>query len=51
MEIKMNNKIMMGFLFSFCFFSSVVTQAAVETEDAEAQISTLKAKLKGKYYG
>lgn len=49
MEIKMNNKIMMGFLFSFCFFSSVVTQAAVETEDAEAQISTLKAKLKGKF--
>ncbi len=45
----MKNKIIMGLIFSLFMFSAAVSQAAVETEETKAQITALKAKLKGKF--
>ena len=48
MDMEMKNKIIMGLTLSLFMFSAAVTQAAVETEETKAQITALKAKLKGK---
>ncbi len=44
----MKNTIIMGLTFSFIMLSAV-SQAAVETVEAKAQMTELKAKLKGKF--
>ena len=45
----MKNKIIMGLTFGLFMFSATVSQAEVETEETKAQITALKAKLKGKF--
>ena len=49
MEFKMKNKIIMGLTISLFMLSVGVSQAAVETAETKAQITALKAKLKGKF--
>lgn len=49
MEYKMKNKIIMGLTISLFMLSFGVSQAAVETAETKAQITSLKAKLKGKF--
>ncbi len=45
----MKNKIIMGLTISLFMLSVGVSQAAVETAETKAQITALKAKLKGKF--
>lgn len=45
----MKNKIIMGLTISLFMLSAGVSQAAVETAETKAQITALKAKLKGKF--
>lgn len=45
----MKNKIVMGLAFTLSMLFAGVSQAASETKNTEAQITALKAKLKGKF--